>query len=258
MPFVSLPSKPQAKLAYDIIANESDDQEQTLVVFINGLGLPAASWKPVLSIIEDSGRAKKLKFLTFDRFSQGATTDHDPLDDEPGKEPGYGHDVVDASKDLHELLQAVAPKSTRLILVAASIGVHIARVFTHNHPGKVAGLLILDPNIGNKEYSDFWPNPKAPDFKPEDVVAEDCTLEQYIEATDRLSKIFDSTAKNRESLDRRNIKTLLPDPGSPKLVGPDGKGPWLTVAGHDPVAFADEGLRQMGTPRSLVMRFTNP
>ena len=262
MPLVALPSKPQAQIAYDLSdLDAAEDQDSTLVVFLNGLGLPAASWKPVISMVQASDRPNKPQMLTYDRFGQGATTARDPLDEERGKEPGYGHDFEDATKDLHELLQAVVPqgpKPRRLVFVAASIGVHLARLYAQRYPKHVAGLLILDSNVGNEEFSDIWPNAQAPGFDPKDVVADDCTLEQYLEASAKVPKMFNSDVKSPEGLDRRNVKKLLPEPGAPKLVGPDGKGPWLTVVGHDPEAFADECLKMMKIPRSLSTRFSNP
>ena len=264
MPFISLPSKPQAQIAYELSGpDQAKDEQSTLVVFINGLGLPAASWKPVIAMVQASSGVHKPQMLTYDRFGQGATTARDPLDEQPGKEPGYGHDFVDATKDLHELLQAVAPQPQgsqprRLIFVAASIGVHLARLYAQHYPGQLAGLLILDSNIGNKELSDLWPSSQAPDFDPKDVVADDCTLEQYLEASAKLPKMLNSDVKSPEGLDRRNVKKLLPEPGAPKLIGPDGKGVWLTVIGHDPEAFAQESLKMMKIPHSLTTRFTNP
>ena len=262
MPFISLPSKPQAQIAYDISGPDgAEDQKSTLVVFINGLGLPAVSWKPVIAMVQASDGPNRPQMLTYDRFGQGTTTARDPLDEQPGKEPGYGHDFVDAIKDLHELLQAVAPQGSRprpLVFVAASIGVHLARLYAQYYPGTVAGLLILDSNLGNKELSDIWPDAQAKDFDPKVVTADDCTLEQYLNASAKLPKIFNSDVRSPEGLDRRNIKKLLPEPRAPTLIGPDGRGLWLTVVVHDPEAFADENLKIMKVPRSLSMRFTNP
>ena len=59
-------------------------------------------------------------------------------------------------------------------------------------------------------------------------------------------------------MDRRPGPKLLPYADNPKLIGVGGKGPWLTVVGHDPVTFADVSLERMGTPKSMSMRFTNP
>lgn len=59
-------------------------------------------------------------------------------------------------------------------------------------------------------------------------------------------------------MDRRTGPKLLPYADRPKLVGLDGKGPWLTIVGHDPITFADVSLERMGTPKSMSMNFTNP
>jgi len=102
---------------------------------------------------------------------------------------------MDEAKELHELLRAVAPQASkldRLIFVVASIGVHLARLYTQYYPGQVAGLLISNSNVGNKELSDLWPDAQAPSFDPKDVVANDCTLEQYLEASARLPRISNS------------------------------------------------------------------
>jgi pimeloyl-ACP methyl ester carboxylesterase len=257
MSFATIPSKPQAPLAYNLFeSGQSDDSP--LVVFINGLGLPSVSWNASISLLQESATSIKPKILTYDRYGQGATTSRDPLDGEPGKEPGYGHDLSDVADDLYELLKVVAPNSTRLIFVAASIGVHIARLYADKHPGSVEGLLLLDSNISNAEFTDLWPNPRAADFQPSDVVGEDCTLEQYIGAYTKLGMIFNSDVKNPEGLDRRNAKKLLPNPSAPKLKGPDGKGPYLIVAGHDPEFFMEDSFEKMKTPKSISRKYTQP
>lgn len=257
MPSIALPSKPQAPIAYDLTGPAD---AKTLVVFINGLGLPAASWKPVIALLQPLLGSSRTAFLAYDRFGHGATTARDPLDEQPGKEPGYGHDLMDAVKDLHELLQNVVPAGAkpRLVFVAASIGAPLARLYAAEHGRSVSGLLVLDSNVANQEATDLWPDPAAAGFKVEEVTADDCTLEQYREARFRISKMFNSDVKNPEGLDRRNLKTLLSEPGKPRLEGPDGKGLYLTVVGHDPERFAEEGLERMQMPLSLSRRFMNP
>ena len=198
--------------------------------------------------------------IVYDRYGQGGTTSRDPADEQPGKEPGYGHDFNDAVNDLHELLQVViAPVDySQLVLVAASIGVHLARLYASKYPGTVAGLLFLDSNIGNVEFTDLWPNPHAADFDQSEVVAEDCTLEQYTESYSRLGKMFNSDVKSPEGLDRRNVKKLLPLPSMPKLMGLSGKSPWLIVAGHDPETFKEESLKMMKIPKSVTQKYSQP
>ena len=257
MSFAAIPSKPQAPLAYKLFES-SQSADSPLVVFINGLGLPSMSWNAAISLLQESATSIKPKILTYDRYGQGDTKSRDPTDQQPGKEPGYGHDVNDVVRDLHELLQVVAPNSSRLVFVAASIGVHIARLYADKYPGVVDGLLFLDSNIGNQEFTDLWPNPHATDFQPSDVLSEDCTLEQYEAAYAKLGMMFNSDVKNSEGLDRRNIKKLLPEPSAPKLKGSDGKGPWLTVAGHDPDFFVEENFEKLEVPKSISKKYTQP
>lgn len=111
--------------------------------------------------------------LTYDRFGQGDTESRDPLDGTHGKE--NGHDFLDVANDLHEIIITVATEmgldssdvesgKLQLLLVGASIGVPILRLYSQHHPGIVAGAIFLDSNIANVNYSDFWPDPDAPDF----------------------------------------------------------------------------------------------
>lgn len=259
MPFAIIPSKPQAPLAYRLFESRNSD-DSLVVVFINGLKIPAVLWTEAISLFHGSASSSSIipKILTYDRYGQGATTCHDPIDKQPGKEPGYGHDINDVVEDLHELLQVVVPKSSRFVFVAASIGVHIARLYADKYPGVVEGLLFLDSNIGNAEFTDFLPDPNAADFHPGDVIGDDCTLEQYTAAFALLGTMFNSDAKNLERLDRRNVKELLPDPSSPKLKGADGKGPWLIVAGHDPDVFAQQSFEMIQVPKSITKKYSQP
>lgn len=272
MPKVRLPSKSNSEIAYTLNTTHARTLSQCprLIVFLNNLMMPAASWAPCTSILHDLGfRApspplvETISILTYDRFGQGATTHRDPLDSFPGAEPGYGHDFLDVVHDLHKLINILFPRlySTRhmpsphLLLVGASIGAPLARLYAQTFPGTVSGIILLDSNICNHNYSDFWPDPKNPNFRPEAVIAPDCTLEQYIEATQKLAAIFDLHVKNPEHLDRRTSPALLPHADQPRLVGPGGGGVKLCVVGHDPEAFAQEGLIKMRTPKSFTARW---
>ncbi|KAM0129574.1 hypothetical protein ACHAO1_008433 [Botrytis cinerea] len=195
----------------------------------------------------------KPNILTYDRYGQGATTSQDPADNIPGKDPGYGHDLNDAVNDLHELIQVTVPTNPKLLLVAASIGVHIARTYAHKYPATVEGLLFLDSNIGNAEATDLWPNPHTPDFIESDV------WEMTVRWSNTLKRrTFNADVKSPEGLDRRNVLKLLPNPSSPKLQGLNGKGPWLKIVGHDPYRFAEEMWRMLKIPRSINMKYTQP
>lgn len=205
--------------------------------------------------------------LAYDRFGQGLTTARDPVDGTPGKEDG--HDFLDVANDLHEVITVIATSKLRLtatevedgtlelLLVGASIGGPILRLYSQNHPRVVAAAIVLDSNICNVNYSDFWPDPEAPDFDPKTVVSDDCTLPQYIGARKQLVAMFDLNVKNAEGLDRTQGPLLLPFADSPKLEGPRSRGPWLSIVGHDPVTFAEMSFERMGTPKSLSKKFTN-
>ncbi|ESZ90658.1 hypothetical protein SBOR_8958 [Sclerotinia borealis F-4128] len=246
--FLTILSKPHAPISYTF--------------FPSSLAYAESNIKPHHNLIVFSLPS----ILTFDRYGQGLTTARDPLDDGNG----YGHGFMDAANDLHEIILEVARMKLGLhqneaengrlsvTFVAASIGVPITRLYIQSHPSIASGLFSLDSNIPNVNYSDFLPDPSSPAFNPSLVTAPDCTLAQYIEARTKLVNLFDLSVPNSESMDRRTGPKLLPCADRPKLIGVDGKGPWLTVVGHDPVTFANFSLERMGTPRSMSMRFTNP
>jgi pimeloyl-ACP methyl ester carboxylesterase len=261
-----IPSKLSAPISHTFFPaiNPSSVPENHLVVFVNGLGLPAASWLPGIQLLRGSFKSCPA-ILTYDRYGQGLTTARDPLD----TQKALGHDFLDVANDLHEIVTIIATSKLglqisdledgrlHLILIGASIGAPITRLYVQHHPGLVAGIILLDSNIANVNYSDFWPDPDAHGFDPETVISEDCTLKQYRAARAKITAIFDLKIKNPEGLDRSNGPVLLPRADAPKLAGVDGKGPQLTVVGHDPETFAQMSFMMMGTPKSLSKKFTN-
>jgi pimeloyl-ACP methyl ester carboxylesterase len=261
---LTIPSKPDAPISCTFIPGTMDPQNPHLIVFVNGLGLPASSWIESISLLQSSVKSCP-PILTYDRYGQGLTTARDPLDKIKGS-----HDFLDVVTDLHEIITTIATSKLsldaqdvengklQLLLLGASIGGPIVRLYTQHHQGIVAGAIILDSNICNANYSDIWPDPDAPGFDPKTVIADDCpTVEEYKEARQKLAVMFDLNVKNAESLDRSTGPYLLPDADGPKLVGAGGVGPFLNIVGHDPVTFADGSLEKMGTPKSLSMKFTN-
>jgi pimeloyl-ACP methyl ester carboxylesterase len=266
--FLIIPSKPTAPISYTFFApiNGADPLKQRLIVMINGLGLPAASWAPSIASLHSSMKSCPA-ILSYDRFGQGLTTSRDPID----KDKPTGHDFLDVVRDLHEIITRVVAKmypdlqardvdtgKLDLLLVGASIGAPIARLYSQYYPGTVAGLILLDSNIANVNYSDFWPDPESSDFDPTTVVSDDCTLDQYKKERMKLAAMFDLNVKNPEGLDRTTGPTLLPYANSPVLEGPQGVGPLLSVIGHDPEVFEILSFQMMGTPRSLTRKLTNP
>src|SRR5947209_3112850 len=142
---VRLPHKPSAVLS----VNFRSKNVNTLVVFLNGLGLPQFTWWPTITLLlADDEVSQQFSFLTYDRFGQGSTTSRDPQDE--GREPGHGHDLNSVVEDLHELLSYVVssnyspPKTLpdlTLILVGNSIGCAVARQYAARYPGTVSALL---------------------------------------------------------------------------------------------------------------------
>ncbi len=183
--------------------------------------------------------------LAYDRYGQGLSGDRDPL--ERGRERGHGHDVADAAVDLHDLISQISSErlgtmssSLQIVFVANSIGCAIARFCAQNYPGLVAALFLLDSIMANSNF-DFWPDPDADDFT-DDKLPKNVTVEILRDQRARFAAKFKPNVVNREGLSRRNLAELLPQSDGPRLIGPDGKGPWVTVAGHDFEKFAQESL----------------
>ncbi|KAH7395710.1 hypothetical protein BKA64DRAFT_66606 [Cadophora sp. MPI-SDFR-AT-0126] len=268
--YLNIPSKPNAPISYSFFPATTSPPTtvsyDTLIVFVNGLGLPAASWIPTIASLQSYLVGACPALLTYDRFGQGLTTARDPSDGQKGKE--LGHDLIDVANDLHEIILATAASNfglqstavengkLHLLLVCASVGAPIARLYVQNHQGIVSGMIFLDSNIANVNYSDFLPDPDSPGFDKNALHLDDCTLEEYRESRTKLSRMFDLKVKNPESLDRTSSPSLLPYSNKPKLVGTDHSGPLLSVVGHDPETFAELSYEMMGTPRSLS-RITN-
>ncbi|KAF7931321.1 hypothetical protein BELL_0206g00060 [Botrytis elliptica] len=182
MSFAILPAKPQAPVSYKLIESQNIHPDSSLIVFINSIGLPSVLWTPTIALLQRSTSSVKPSILKYDRYDQAATTSQDSADNIPEKGHRYGHDLHHAVSDLNELIMVTVPRNSKLVLVAASICVHIARLYAQKHAATVEGLLFLDPNIGNAEATDLWPNSHTPDFKESNVLGDDFVLEQHIEA----------------------------------------------------------------------------
>lgn len=243
-----LPSKPGVTIHYTFA--RGSPTPHCLIVFLNGLMADKASWLAVMASLIRSPRAISHgipPMLAYDRFGQGVTEDRDPL--ERGREKGHGHDVADAAVDLHELISQISSEQLSsmssqpgIVFVANSIGCAIARLYAQQRPGIVVGLLLLDSIMANSNF-DLWPNPDLDGFSPEVDLDADVSVEALREQRARFASSFSPDVANREGLCRRNLAQLLPHSDSPRLVGPDGRGPWLTVVGHDFEKFADESLK---------------
>lgn len=241
---LELTTKPGASIHYSYTKGV-EQNFSPLVVFLNGLMTDKASWLAIMSKIVQA-MPNHPTMLAYDRYGQGLTEDRDRQD--TGREEGYGHDVRDAARDLHQLIIQFVKRHSdaheekpQVILIAASIGCAIARLYAQEYPGTVAGLLFLDSIMANSSF-DFWPNPDAEDFDPS-VLLDDITVDVLREQREAFAARFGPSAVNPEGLDRRNLASLLPYSDTPKLQGPGGKGPYIMVVGHDPETFAEESLQ---------------
>lgn len=86
------------------------------------------------------------------------------------------------------------------------------------------------------------------------------SLEVYKAAYTKMTTIFAPGAKNYEGFDRREIKTILPDPSEPKLKGSktSDAGPWVTVVGHDLEQFSREEWAVLKVPFGMAAMYTQP
>ncbi|KAF2657239.1 hypothetical protein K491DRAFT_342024 [Lophiostoma macrostomum CBS 122681] len=293
---ITLDGKPTAKIHYTYYAPSPSSTHhpnpfaQTLIVYLNGLILPRASWTPSINSFLEKRITARLPYpalLTYDRYGQG-TSDHDPSDPDPP--PSHGHDCISAVHALHQLLlQLWASKSPppsastsqhhtpsisssasspqalpHLIFVANSIGCALARLFASAYPCTVSGLLFLDSIMANSDNVSIWPDPDAPDFDPH-TLPPGVSVDDVRDTRSKYARVFHPDVPNSEGLSRRNLAALLPEADGPLLRGtsdPEGKGgdgPYLTIVGHDWAEFASQGLTgSLHTPKALTMTYMNP
>ncbi|KAL3472526.1 alpha/beta-hydrolase [Aspergillus californicus] len=263
---ISLSTKPTAQLSYTFQGPATTTTKPALIVFLNGLGLPQAGWFPVITKLTEKYTTSNLALpgiLTYDRYGQGQTTDRDP-DDPTTEDPTHGHDCLTVIQDLHQLLTQITaeklavPKleDISLIFVANSIGCALARIYAQTYPGTVAGLLLLDSVLANSDFVSVFPDPDSADFNPESLPT-GVPVEVLRAARAGTRRVFHPSVGSKEGLSRRNLAELLPSSDGPQLLGPDGKGPYVTVVGHDFEAFAVESSK-MGMPLELTRAYTNP
>lgn len=106
------------------LAVSETGQGQTLL-FLNGLGATQVTWKRIIRQLSGQYR-----FVTFDFRSHGKTT--------------RSHDNTFESfqRDVEILMEEVA--GDRPILVGWSLGADLAVWYAASHPGRVAGLFLID------------------------------------------------------------------------------------------------------------------
>ncbi|KAL4904311.1 hypothetical protein BDW74DRAFT_154601 [Aspergillus multicolor] len=259
---ITLSTKSTARLAYTFhpATSASPSTKHTLLVFLNGLGLPQAGWFPVIAALKERSDIDLPAILTYDRYGQGASTDRDPENPE-------SHDCIAVIKDLRQLIIQIAAEKlgyenvddVNLVLVGNSIGCALARLYAQEYPGTVAGLVLLDSVLANSDFVSIFPDPDSPDYDASSL-PENITEEILRTTRTRVRAIFhpvEGAGGKAEGLSRANLPSLLPDSDGPVLEGRDGKGPFVTVVGHDFETFAQESTR-MGFPVELSMKYVNP
>ncbi|PWY62216.1 alpha/beta-hydrolase [Aspergillus eucalypticola CBS 122712] len=262
--FLSLATKPSAKLCYSFQAAVGTDKP-ALIVFINGLGLPQTSWEGAIARLQAQPPAHGLPaLLTYDRYGQGQTTDRDP-DDAKAENPMHGHDTLAVVRDLRQLITQVASEKLGvsdlsrlpLVLVSNSIGGALVRLYAQEYPGTVAGLLFLDSVLANSDFISIYPDPDAPGFD-ETSLPDGVSVEAIRDARAYMQRVFHPSNGSGEGLSRRNLAELLPKSDGPRLQGPDGRGPWVTVIGHEFETFKVEFEKMGGAPPRLTEVYMNP
>lgn len=264
-----LQAKPSVALAISRVeAVGENDISSILVVFLNGLILPKSVWLPVMTAILQSIQVltnsnARPEMLAYDRFGQGLS-DSDPLDFEPGKEPGYGHGIMDVVGDLDDIIsqiqmdQAGVVTRRRLVFVASSIGCAFARLYAERYQRTVAGIVFLDSMMANENFIDMFPDPNSPSFDP-GALPDGITPDVLTEQRHKFRNRFAPDVKNGESLDRRNMAELLPRSDAPSLSAHGGKPLFLTIVGHDKEAFARQSWEgDMKTPIAFTENYTQP
>lgn len=101
-----------------------------LVVFEAGMSAPAAEWLAVQRAVSAHART-----LSYDRSGYGGS------DDDP-----QPRTLARMAGDLGAVLDAVGEKGP-VVLVGHSWGGPIIRAFVHDHPGRVAGIVLVDASL---------------------------------------------------------------------------------------------------------------
>ncbi|KAH6873833.1 Alpha/beta hydrolase fold-1 [Thelonectria olida] len=260
--FIRLDTKPSAQLSYFFLpATVHHEPQDRLVVFVNGLGRPQTSWASTIRKLHRLRPDGLPAMLTYDRFGQGQSLDRDPAD-EGAADPAHAHDCMSAVRDMRQLIQQVTGQfmgsgnlnEIRLVLIGNSIGCALVRLYAAEYPGTVAGVLFLDSTLTNSDFVSIIPDPDDRG-KPVDTGITDDELRK---ARLVLRKVFHPDVGNKEGLSRKNLNQLLPHSHSPRLQGIGGRGPYLTVVGHDFDAFAKDSEEKLGISQLILQTYVNP
>lgn len=97
------------------------------VLFVHGLGGTSGQWRAQLSHLRSTRRA-----LALDLRGHGDSA------------PGQGYTIADYASDVAAAADALG--LDRFVLAGHSLGASVAIEYAGHHPGRLAGLLLVDPN----------------------------------------------------------------------------------------------------------------
>ncbi|KAI9172788.1 hypothetical protein HJFPF1_02302 [Paramyrothecium foliicola] len=261
---IRLATKPTAQICYSFSPSPLQGVDPVLVVFVNGLGLPQIGWTLTIAHLRNLAGDKAPAILTYDRFGQGQTTDHDP-NDADAKDPSHAHDCISAVHDMQQLISQILNdkmniqgiSKVKFVFVGNSIGCSIIRLHAQKYPGIMTGAVFLDSTLTDSDFVSIFPDPDAEGFDegslPHGVTPRDLRI-----AREKVGAIFHPDVGNKEGLSRRNLKELLPQADSPTLGGAGGRGPYVTVVGHDFETFAEQTHEGLGISIEVIRNYMNP
>ncbi|RSL57718.1 hypothetical protein CEP53_006395 [Fusarium sp. AF-6] len=261
--FIRLETKPTARLCYSFNpATTSTATKPTLLVFVNGLGLPQAGWALAIDKLREYSSRNLPALLTYDRFGQGQSVDRDPAD-EGAADPSHAHDCMSAVRDMQQLITQIAkdrmnigePDTLRLVFVGNSVGCSLIRLYAHEYPGTVAGILFLDSTLTDTDFVSIFPDPDAESFDPD--LPPGVTAENLRDAREKIRQRFHPDVGSQEGLSRRNLFQLLPRADAPLLYNAGENAPYITVLGHDFEFFAERTEMDLGIPVAVIQTYMN-
>ncbi|KIM93311.1 hypothetical protein OIDMADRAFT_137962 [Oidiodendron maius Zn] len=260
--FAQLQSKLPARLSFTFNSGNGESMQDLLIVYLSAIDTPKKLWIPTMASFTTMRNQQDWPpMMAYDRFGI-PPSDNDPHD--AGKTTEYWHDIPETVRCLRELIIYMTEtrlqkrKLPQLILVGNSMGCAIARLYASTYPGTVSGLLLLDPPplISGGSRS-FMPDTKSLDFNAADL-PEGITTEMIDRAHENfLRSRFHHGSINKEGLNWRELSTQI-RPDSPRLQGPGGVGPVITILRHEPNVFAKQFLKTTGTPLAITRTYHEP
>lgn len=201
--------------------------------------------------------------LTYDRFGQGLSVDRDPTD-AGAEDPSHAHDCMSAVGDMRQLITQIAkdkmnvqePDALRIILVGNSVGCSLIRLYAHEYPGTVSGILFLDSTLTDTDFFSIFPDPGNKSWDPN--LPYGVTAKSLHDTRKMMREMFHPDVGSKEGLSRRNLLQLLPHADSPPLYDAKENAPYITVLGHDFEFFTERTDMDLGIRPAVTQTYMNP